>query len=79
MKIRVIYITVIFIYISSYLKSYQVNWQKFQTQLINLKSIQPQGSVVRAVDRQSKGLGSNPSAVESVFFSQKDFKFFKFE
>ena len=26
------------------------------------------GSVVRAVDRQSKDLGSNPSAVESVFF-----------
>ena len=28
-----------------------------------------------AVDRQSKDLGSNPSAVESVFFPQKDFKF----
>ena len=25
---------------------------------------------------QSKDLGSNPSAVESVFFPQKDFKFF---
>ena len=36
-------------------------------------------SVVRAVDRQSKDPGSNPSAVESVFFPQKDFKFFKFE
>ena len=31
----------------------------------------------RAVDRQSRDLGSNPSAVESVFFLQKDFKFFK--
>ena len=29
-------------------------------------------SVVRAVDRQLKDLGSSPSAVESVFFSQKD-------
>ena len=27
-----------------------------------------------AVDRQSKDLGSNPSAVESVFFPQKDFQ-----
>ena len=30
-------------------------------------------SVVRAVDRQSKDLGSNPSAVESVFFSTEIF------
>ena len=30
-------------------------------------------SVVRAVDRQSKDLGSNPSAVESVFFSTETF------
>ena len=35
-------------------------------------------SVVRAVDRQSNDLGSNPRAVRSVFFSQKDFKFFNF-
>ena len=33
--------------------------------------------VVRAVDRQSRNLGSNPSAAKSVFFPQKDFKFFK--
>ena len=32
----------------------------------------------RAVDRQSKDLGSNPSAVESVFFHRKIFKFFKY-
>ena len=36
-------------------------------------------SVVRAVDRQSKDLGLNLSTVKSVFFTQKDFKFFKFE
>ena len=30
-------------------------------------------SVVRAVDRQSKDLGSNPSAVETVFFSTERF------
>ena len=36
-------------------------------------------SVFKTVDRQSKDLGSNPSAVESVFFSQKDFEFFKFD
>ena len=30
-------------------------------------------SVVRVVDRQSKDMGSNPSAVESVFFSTKRF------
>ena len=30
-------------------------------------------SVVRAVDRQSKDLGSNPSAVESVIFSTERF------
>ena len=36
-------------------------------------------SVVRAVDRQSKDLGSIPSAVERVFFFQrKILKFFKF-
>ena len=29
------------------------------------------------VDCVSKGLGSNPNAVERVFFPQKDFKFFK--
>ena len=34
--------------------------------------------VVRAVDRQSKDLGSDPSSVKSVFFPHKDFKFFKF-
>ena len=28
-------------------------------------------SVVRAFDRQSKDLGSNPSAIESVFFHRK--------
>ena len=38
----------------------------------------PQGLVVRAVDRQSKDLGTNPSAAESVFFAQKDFKFVKY-
>ena len=32
--------------------------------------------VVRAVDLQSKDLGSNPSAVESVFFSTDRFKLF---
>ena len=31
----------------------------------------------KAVDRQSKDLATYPSAVESVFFPQKDFKFFK--
>ena len=31
-------------------------------------------SVVRAVDRQSKDLGSNPNAVESVFFSTERFQ-----
>ena len=30
-------------------------------------------TVVRAADRQSKVLGSNPSAVESVFFSTERF------
>ena len=30
-------------------------------------------SVVRAVDRQSKDLGSNPNAVKSVFFSTERF------
>ena len=30
-------------------------------------------SVVRAVDRQSKDLGSNPSAVESIYFSTERF------
>ena len=35
--------------------------------------------LVRAVDRQSKDLGSNPSAVESVFFPQMDLKFFEIE
>ena len=35
--------------------------------------------LVRAVDRQSKDLGSNPSTVESAFFTQKDFKFYTFE
>ena len=29
--------------------------------------------LVRAVDRQLKDLGSNPSAVESVFFSTEGF------
>ena len=33
--------------------------------------------LVRAVDRQSKYLGSNSNTVKSVFFLQKDFKFFK--
>ena len=38
------------------------------------------GSVVRAVDRQSKDLGSNPSATRKAsFFPQKDFEFFKFK
>ena len=34
-------------------------------------------SVVRAVDRQSKDLGSNPIVVKASFFLQKDFKFFE--
>ena len=34
-------------------------------------------SVVRAVDRQSKDLGSNPNAVESVFFSTERFQILK--
>ena len=35
-------------------------------------------SVVRAIDRQSKDLGSYPSAVESVFFSTERFQILKF-
>ena len=31
-------------------------------------------NIIQIVDRQSKDLGSNPSAVESVFFPQKDFQ-----
>ena len=33
--------------------------------------------MVRAVDRQSKDLGLNPSAVETVFFPLKDLTFYK--
>ena len=33
----------------------------------------------RAVDRQSKGLGSYPSAVESVFLSTEKFQILKFK
>ena len=43
------------------------------------KEVSDSSSVVRAVDRQSEDLGSNPSAAESVFFPQKDIEFFKFE
>ena len=35
--------------------------------------------LVKAADRQSIDTGSNPGAVENVFFLQKDSKFFKFE